>query len=417
LRTPRQLSLANYCCRLASLASPLKIPFFLGIIGLFFFFFSMFFPPPTYAQPIKIGLLIPWQDSGTGIDSSYMRGAEIAVAEGNAVEGKQGIQMLLFARRGAFLDRKEQSALQDFFFEQRPSFLIGALHREAILPVSRLAQEHQIPILVFPIEFMEAASTGEEPPSLFWISPTPEAFQRATVRTAAQFSKKRFYLLARNSALGRNWVKYFWEAMNKPRPDAQRLGETFLPLRVDDYRPYLQTLLSANPEVCISHLGVKDWLDFYSLANKEGYFKKTIHLELESGNLESLMAMRKKVPEGVWGISAFPFWALGWKETKEFVSKYRNNTNSYPSLAALSGYISIHALFQTIKKAGFRDSEKALRVLEDLTFPTPVGPMTIRKSDHRTMWPIWCGSIRSTSEYPFPLIGNLISMGPDSFSP
>jgi branched-chain amino acid transport system substrate-binding protein len=402
---------------LTLLPSSLKSLFSLGIIGLSFFPLPFFFPAAAQAEPIKIGLLIPWQDSGGGADSSYMRGAEIAVAEVNAVEGKQGIQLLLLTRRGTFLDRREQSALRDFFFEQRPSFLIGALHREAILPVSRLAQEHQIPILVFPIEFMEAASTGEEPPSLFWISPTPEAFQRAAVRTVAQFSQKRFYLLARNSSLGRNWVKYFWEAMNKSRPDAERLGEAFLPLRIDDYRPYLQTLLSANTEVCISHLGAKDWLEFYSLANQEGYFKKITHLELESGNLESLVAMRKKVPEGVWGISAFPFWALGWKETREFVSKYRNNAKSYPSLAALSGYISIQALLKANQKAGPTDSEKALRALEDLSFHTPVGPMTIRKSDHRTMWPIWCGSIQSISDYPFPIMGNLKSLGPDSFSP
>jgi branched-chain amino acid transport system substrate-binding protein len=389
----------------------------MGIIVFSFFLSTMLLPLTALAEPLRIGLLIPGQDSGTGADSSYMRGAEIAVAEVNAVEGKQGIQLLLFARRGTFLDRREQSVLRDFFFEQRPSFLIGALHRGAILPVSRLAQEHQIPILAFPIEFMEAISTGDEPPSLFWITPTPEAFQRAAVRTAAQFPKKRFYLLARNSALGKNWVGYFWEAMKKQSPQAQRLGETFLPPHIEDYRPYLRTLLAANTEVCLSHLGVKDWLDFYQLAHKEGYFKTIIHLELEAGNLDSLVAMRKKVPEGVWGISAFPFWALDWKETKVFVSKYRNNTNSYPSLAALSGYISIHALLKAIKKAGSMDSEKALRALEDLTFPTPVGPMTIRKSDHRTMWPIWGGSIQSASDYPFPIIGNLKSLGPDSFSP
>lgn len=389
----------------------------MGIIGLSFFLLPIFFPLITHAEPLKIGLLIPRQDSGTGAYFHYMRGAEIAVAEVNAVEGKQGIQLLLLSRRGTFLDRREQSAIQDFFFEQRPSFLIGALHREAILPVSRLAQEHQIPILVFPIESMDAVSTGEEPPVLFWITPTPEAFQRAAVRTAAQFSKRRFYLLARNSALGRNWVRYFWEAMNKQRSDAQRMGETFLPPRIDNYHPYLQTILAANTEVCLSQLGVKDWLNFYQLGKKEGYFKKIIHLELESGSLDSLVGMRKKVPEGVWGISAFPFWALDWKETKEFVAKYRNNTNSYPSLAALSGYISIHALFKAIKKAGSMDPQKAFRALEDLTFQTPVGPMTIRKSDHRTMWPIWCGSIQSISDYPFPIIGNLKFLGPDSFSP
>ncbi len=377
----------------------------------------LLFPGASHAELARIGLLISSPESGTEVDYPYLRGAEIAAAEVNSNEGKQGIQFLLFLRRGSFQQRRDLNALRDLFFEQRLHFLIGALPREAILPVSRLAHEHQIPFLVFPVDFMEAASTGEEPPNLFWISPTPEAYQRAAVRTVAQFPKKRFYLLARNSAIGRNWVKYFWEAMSKQKPDAQRLGETFLPSRIEDYGPFIQTVLSAHTEVCLSHLGVKDWLGFYQTANQRGYFKKVTHFELESANLESLVAMKKKVPEGIWGVSAFPFWNLGWKETKEFVAKYKKNTGSYPSLAALSGYISIYALFEAIKKARPMDSQKTLGALEDLTFRTPVGQMTIRKTDHRTMWPIWCGSTQSSSDYPFAILGNLKSLGPDSFSP
>ncbi|MCX5917607.1 MAG: ABC transporter substrate-binding protein, partial [Deltaproteobacteria bacterium] len=97
--------------------------------------------------------------------------------------------------------------------------------------------------------------------------------------------------------------------------------------------------------------------------------------------------------------------------------KYKKNTGSYPSLAALSGYISIYALFEAIKKARPIDSQKTLGALEDLTFRTPVGQMTIRKTDHRTMWPIWCGSTQSSSDYPFAILGNLKALGPDSFSP
>ena len=391
----------------------------LGLVCSVYLFtlFFLLFPESPRAELARIGLLISLSESGTEVDYPYLRGAEIAAAEVNSNEGKQGTQFLLFLRRGSFQQRRDLNALQDLFFEQRLHFLIGALPREAILPVSRVAYEHQIPFLVFPVDFMEAASTGEEPPNLLWISPTPEAYQRAAVRTVAQFPKKRIYLLARNSAIGRNWVKYFWEAMSKQKPDAQRLGETFLPSRVEDYGPFLQTVLSAKPEVCLSHLGVKDWLDFYRTAKERGYFKKVTHFELESGSLESLTAMTKKVPEGIWGVSAFPFWNLGWKEAKEFVAKYKKNTGSYPSLAALSGYISIYALFEAIKKTRPMDSQRTLGALEDLTFRTPVGQMTIRKMDHRTMWPIWCGSTQSSSDYPFAILGNLRALGPDSFSP
>jgi ABC-type branched-subunit amino acid transport system substrate-binding protein len=355
---------------------------FLLFLGFFLFFScSLLFPGFLGAELVKIGLLIPQQESGTEADHPYLRGAEIAVAEVNSNEGKQGAQFLLFLRRGSFLQRS------------------------------------QAPFLAFPVDFMEAASTGEEPPNLFWISPTPESYQRAAVRTVSQFPNNRFYLLARNSAMGRNWIKYFWEEMSRQKPDAQRLGETFLPSRIEDFNPFIRTVLSANAEVCLSHMGVKDWLGFYQTASKQGYFRKVTHFELEMGNLESLVSMKKKVPEGIWGVTAFPFWGLGQKETKEFVTKYRNNTGAYPSLAALSGYISVYAIFHTIKKAGATASEKTLAALEDLSFRTPVGQMTIRKTDHRAMWPIWCGSTQSTSNFPFPILGNLKDLGPDSFAP
>ncbi len=391
-----------------------KKRFFGGTLAFILFLFSTGTPR---AELVKIGLLIPTQESGTGVDNPYLRGAEIAAAEVNANEGTQGTQLLLFVRRGSYLQRRDLNALRELFFEERLHFLMGAVQREAILPISRLAQEQRIPFLVFPVDFMEAASTGEEPSNLFWISPSPEAFQRAAVRTVVQFPQKKFYLLARNSTSGRGWVKYFWEEMSKQRPDAQRVGETFLPARIDDYNPYIQTILSADTEVCLSHFGVKEWLGFYQIAYKQGYFKKVIHFELESGNLESLVGMKKKVPEGIWGISAFPFWALGWKETKEFVAKYEKNTNSYPSLAALSGYVGIYALFEALQKAGSLESEKVIGTLDALTFRTPLGQMSIRKTDHRTLWPIWVGSTQSVSDYPFPILGNLKALGPDSFSP
>jgi len=387
------------------------------LAGAFAFILLLFPAAPLRAELVKIGLLIPTQESGTEVDLAFLRGAEIAAAEVNANEGKQGTQFLFFVRRGSHLQRAELNALRELFFEERLQFLMGAVPREAILPVSRLAQEHRIPFLVFPVDFMEAASTGGEPSNLFWISPSPESFQRAVVRSVVQFPQKRFYLLARNSTSGRGWVKYFWEEMRKQRPDAQRMGETFLPARIGDYNSYIQTVLSADSEVCISHFGVKEWLGFYQIANKQGYFKKLTHFELECGNLESLVAMRKKVPEGIWGISAFPFWDLSWKETRDFVDKYKKNMNSYPSLAALSGYMIIHAIFEALQKAGSKELERVVGTLEDLTFRAPVGQMSIRKMDHRTMWPIWVGSTEYAPGYPFPILGNLKALGPDSFSP
>ena len=228
--------------------------------------------------------------------------------------------------------------------------------------------------------------------------------------------KKSFYLLARDSETGRKWVKYFWEEMAKLKPDALRMGEMYLPPRTENFAPCVESILSYGAEVCVSHIGVKDWISFYQAANRQKYFQKITHFELESGGVEALIALQKKFPEGIWGVTAFPFWALELKQTKGFVAKYFASTGSYPGLSALSGYCSVYAVLEAVKRAGSWDSERVIQGLEGLTFRTPVGPMSLRKSDRRAMWPIWSGISQESSRYPFAILGELKAFGPDSFS-
>ncbi len=380
--------------------------------------FCFLFPSPAHSgEPVKIGLLTSSPESSFEVRKPYLRGAEMAVAEVNASEGKQGLQLLLVIRDMHQTREKDLNHLRDLILEERLPVLVGGVRNEDVSPIAKLARQQRVPFLVFPNEFMEAASTGGEPANLFWISPAPEAFQRAAVRTAVQFSKNRFYLLARDSIIGRSWAKYFWEELKKLKPEATPVGEFFLSGKTDDYSLRIQEILSTQAEVCLSYLGANEWVRFARIAKKQGYFKKIIHFELESGSLESLMALKKDAPEGVWGVSAFPFWALGWKETREFVTGYKERNQTFPGLDALSGYVSIYALVGAIRKAGSLDPEKITGALEGLSFQTPVGPLAIRKADHRALWPIWCGSSKFTSGYPFAVLGDLKSFGPDSFSP
>ncbi len=396
----------------------LKKSIFFLICSLSLLAFQFLSPTPLHAtESMRIGLLLSAPRSSISTEKAYRWGAEMAVGEVNSSEGRQGVQLILVLRRGPYSHRKELKELRELLLEEQVRFLMGVMDKEDILPVSRIARELNIPFLVFPINFIEAASTVGEPGSLFWISPAPEAFQRAAVRTVAAFSANRYYLLARNSSIGRSWAQYFWEELRKLKPKAQRVGETFLPTKVQNFKPYIQGVLSAKAEVSISHLGVREWPDFADLSKKQNYFKKVIHFEMESGRLESLKALGEKAPEGVWGASAFPFWALGWNETKEFVEKFKEKHEAYPNLSALSAYITIYAIFETMKKLGSYDYEKAIHVLETLTLRTPIGSLAIRRSDHRVMWPIWCGSLKYISDYPFPILGDLKAFGPDSFSP
>jgi branched-chain amino acid transport system substrate-binding protein len=368
------------------------------------------------AEPIKIGILSPLAEDerGEGMNP-YLSGAEMAVAEINAREGKGGIQFLLILWKGKFDRERDLRELRELIIGERIHFLLGNIPRGSILPVSQVAQEQKIPFLVFPVDFLQATFAGKQPANLFLISPSPEAFQRAAVRTAAQFSRNRFFLLARDSAAGKSWAKYFWETLKRLKPDAYAAGEILLPEQELDYAAAVRTVLSSKTEVCVSHLGSQGWIQFVRAAQKQGYFKKIIHFELESSQTEVLMALQKEAPQGVWGVNTFPFWFLEGKEAQDFVAKYRGRTGLYPGLDALSGYGGIYALLAAVKKGGSVDSEKVMEALAGLSFPTPVGALTIRKTDHRALWPVWCGISRRVSNYPFPILKELKAFGPDSF--
>ncbi len=368
-------------------------------------------------EPMRIGLLGPPPNEAESGFKSYLWGAEIAAAEVNAREGKQGIQFLLALRGGKFNRERDLKDLREFLVEERIHFLLGQVGQESILPIAGTAQEQKIPFLVFPVDFLEAGSSGKEPANLFWISPAPEAFQRAAVRTAAQFSQNRFFLLARGSVSGKSWAKYFWEALRRLKPETVAAGELFLSDHPDDYEASVRTVLSSKAGVCLSHLGGKEWLRFAQTAKKQNYFKKIVHFELESAHQEILAALHKEGPEGVWGINTFPFWFLEGRETQDFVHKYRSKTGRYPGINALSGYVSIYALLEAMKKASSFESDKVMEALSGLSFPTPVGALSIRKTDRRALWPIWCGVSKNVSNYPFPILKELKALGPDSFLP
>lgn len=128
------------------------------------FYYTSFFPSQAYGgETVKIGLLTPRQELGFNPGEAYLRGAEMAVAEANAREGKEGQQLLLVLRGEHHIQGENLNWLRELIVEERLHFLMGEARKEDIPQISRMVQQQRLPFLVFPIEFMEAASTGEEP--------------------------------------------------------------------------------------------------------------------------------------------------------------------------------------------------------------------------------------------------------------
>ena len=79
----------------------------------------------------------------------YLWGAEMASAEVNAREGKQGIQFLLVLRGGKFDREKDLKDLRRFILEERIHFLLGKVEQDSILPIARIGQRTKDSFLGF----------------------------------------------------------------------------------------------------------------------------------------------------------------------------------------------------------------------------------------------------------------------------
>lgn len=395
--------------------SLLKKKIFLFLIP--FLFIPLFPEEGSGTNFIKIGLLTSASHTYPGAAKAFIRGAEIAVAEINSAEEKKEIQFLLYLWAGFTNRQIDLRELRQKIETEEIRFLMGALEQELIWPVAQIAQEKKIPFLVFPNEFMELYSAPPEPENLFWIAPSPEAFQRGAVRQIVKLPGKHIFFLAQDSHFNRSWSKYFWEEVRKLKPEAKPVGEFFLPPQAEDFTEYVKIILSAKPEICMSNLSLPQWLRFVPQAKKEGYFKKMVHFELASGNLEYLITLGQEYPPGVWGVSAFPFWGINEGQAQKFVNKFKERTDSYPGLQGLSGYVGINALMEAMKKGNTLNPERILKILPNLNFPTPIGPLTIRASDRRVLWPIWCGVSTFSYSYPFAILKDLQYYGADAFQP
>src|SRR4030042_2622030 len=88
----------------------------------FFIPFLFFLPLSSIthsAEPIRIGLLLPPRETDTHSGNSYLKGAEMAVAEVNSREGKQGITLILALREGSYKEGKNMNELRQFLWEGR----------------------------------------------------------------------------------------------------------------------------------------------------------------------------------------------------------------------------------------------------------------------------------------------------------
>jgi ABC-type branched-subunit amino acid transport system substrate-binding protein len=113
--------------------------------------------------------------------------------------------------------------------------------------------------------------------------------------------------------------------------------------------------------------------------------------------------------EGLAFIGTYPrdlSGALDTPANRAFQARHKAVAGDEPvGLNTFEAYVSTNALIKAIEKSGFKgrvDTDKLIAALETLDVPAsvdfPAGPLTIRKSDHQGITPLYIAVIKGGKE-------------------
>jgi len=209
---------------------------------------------------------------------------------------------------------------------------------------------------------------------------------------AAKLKKKRWAIVYPNYEYGQSATDSFKKLLKQAQPDVEFVAEQAPALGRIDAGAVVQALADAKPDAIFSSLFAADLQRFVREGNTRGLFRNTVVFNLLAGEPEYLDPLKDETPEG-WWVTGYPWSEIDTPEHRRFRDAYQKRWNNYPRLGSVVGYSAVHAVAETIKKAGNVETEKLVEALKGLEMQTPFGPVVWRGLDHQSTMGAYVGQL------------------------
>ena len=198
---------------------------------------------------------------------------------------------------------------------------------------------------------------------------------------------KKVYLLNQNYTHGQTVSKASREYLARKRPDIEIVGDDFVPIaQVRDFAPYIAKIKASGADTVIT----SNWGTDLTLM-----FKSARDFGLDV-NFYTLNANNPGTPAqiGAWGANKV---GVVWNyiqnaptpEFEKIAVAYKAKYNE--DFIFASHWYGMNMLSMAIRKAKSTDPKKVAFAMEGMTFDSPAGEVTMRKSDHQLQAPLFLG--------------------------
>ena len=292
--------------------------------------------------------------------------------------------------------------------------MIGAVlssQCQAAMPIAH--QNHILYVAATCNDYRNTTSPDYRIPE--YVSVVPNTYMEATaagIDAGKNTSLKKWYILSPDYSFGRAETPAFVAALKKTNPSVQILNspsEWYVPLTTFNFQNVIPKIQAAQPDAIYSNIFAATQTAFINgaLQAQPDFFTKYHFVTLSS--IDDFNALPDKYPTGIRVYERAPFFAIQGNSIKDYVKRFRDKNNFYPSDWAVMDYDALSIWAAAANKAGSFDTDKVLKNLAGQSFDTLRGKVTIRKEDLQGVVPVWVGTTTRDPQYPFVILKDIVN--------
>lgn len=375
---------------------------------------TLFVTGNTFAQdtvecdsdnPVLFGFVV--DNSGVGVlfAQSQFKGIDMAMADLNASGGILG-RCAEYIWQDSELNASQGATIaEQFVLEDNVDFLIGPTSSGVALAVTEVSRENGIPLAFHTSNSIQLSTTAFNPYAV-QVVPHTSIETRAVAQVASELGLTDWATIGPDYSFGRDGFSTFQPRLTELNADASIITEQWPALGEADLTPYLTAIEALGAEAIFSNLWGDQLVNFISLAEEFDLFSQVTFFGLLDTDV--LKTMGEDLPEGLYGYSRAPFYAIDTEQIADFNTRYFETYEEYPSDWAIMIYDAVMALAAAAESAGDVDGDAVSAALDGLTFTALRGELTIRACDHVANAGEYIGTTTQDSEYGIPIMTDII---------
>lgn len=353
---------------------------------------------------LTIGCLYPLTGRAARYGHDSIIGAEMAADEVNDSGGVLGREVrLLFSD-----DRSDPTfavtLAQRYVEEDGVDFLMGVVSSAVAPAVSEVARHFGV-IFVGTDHASSRLTVEQFHPYYFRVTNNTTQSMRAGALVLSRHPWNSYFYIGPDYEYGHRQWQDFQEFLRRIRPDVKILGATWPPLYARDYRPHIERVRDARPDVLVHGFWGGDTIAFLEQGLEMGLCDGVQVVSFDAGgNYEVFEALGDRMPSGLILSGRHHNNFPPTEANRNFVEAFRARARRYPSYTAHGAYVGVRFIVEAVRRAGSLDPDRMVRAAEGMELPTPrdrEGTVSwVRPVDHQIVQEMYVGVTEPCDRFP-----------------